>query len=39
MHGEQQYAVQAISGAAGYLTDCAAAQLEQAVRKVAAAVT
>ena len=38
MHGEQQYAVQAIkAGAAGYLTkDCAAAQLEQAVRKVAA---
>ena len=37
MHGEQQYAVQAIKAGAAYLTkDCAAAQLEQAVRKVAA---
>lgn len=38
MHGEQQYAVQAIkAGAAGYLTkDSAADELVQAVRKVAA---
>ncbi|MEN4919036.1 response regulator transcription factor [Achromobacter spanius] len=38
MHGEQQYAVQAIkAGAAGYLTkDSAAEELVQAVRKVAA---
>lgn len=38
MHGEPQYAAQAIkAGAAGYLTkDCAATELEQAVRRVAA---
>ncbi|WP_313692473.1 response regulator, partial [Achromobacter mucicolens] len=37
MHGEQQYAVQAIkAGAAGYLTkDSASEELVQAVRKVA----